>query len=321
VRRRDAFAAAAALAARPASAQDTARLRKVGVLGLGPPRENLRAAFRDGMRELGWVDGRNVEVLFVNAPGVDRLPELAASIVAAGMDVIVTSSAVSTRELQKATSRIPIVMAFVVDPVGNGFAASLARPGGNITGLTNQQQDLFGKWLELLRLVAPQARRVAFLLNHDNPASATYRSVAQQACTAAQSTCVLLSARTPAETAQGIAQLASRGVQGLVVPADPAYASQSRQIVEWLQPARLPAVYGQREHVEQGGLLSFGSSIAANWRDAARYVDRILKGATPAELPIEQPTRFELVVSVRAARAIGLTLPNELLLRADEVIE
>jgi putative ABC transport system substrate-binding protein len=322
VKRRDALTAAALIAARPAPAQDGAATpRKVGVLSVGPPRDALRAAFTDRMRELGWVEGRNVDYQFANAAGEDGLPVLAASMVAAGPDVIVASSAVSIRALQKATSRTPIVMIYVVDPVGNGFAESLARPGGNITGLSNQQQDLIGKWLELLRLLVPQARRVAFLINGNNPASATYRSVAQQACTAAGLTCVLLTASTPVEVTQAAEQLAARAVQGLVVPADPFYSSQSRRMTELLQPTRVPVVYGQRLHVDHGGLLSYGTNIGANYRLAASYVDRILKGAAPATLPIEQPTRFELVVNLRTARAIGLAVPNELLLRADVVIE
>ncbi len=305
-------------------AQGTAPLRRVGVLQVvgEPVSLPLRAAFRRGMQELGWIEGRNVEYRFVSAEGQEgRLDALAASLVAARMDVIVTSSAVSVRSLQKATKTIPIVTANVVDPVANGFAASLARPGGNITGLSNQQEDVFPKLVEFLHQLAPKAQRIGFLFNENNPSYAAYREAAYQACAALGLSAILVTASAPAQLAGAVEQVVGQRAQGLVVVADPFYTSRSGMLQQLLQATRLPVVYGLRVHVDQGGLLSYGVNLDASWQRAAKFVDRILKGEKAGELPIEQPTRFELVLNMKTAKSLGLKIPHSILLQATEVIE
>lgn len=299
-------------------------MRRVGVLevagaALNPPRRN---AFKQGMQSLGWRESHNVEYRFVSADGqTSRLDSLAEAMVADKPDVLATASAVSTRALQRATVSIPIVMSNVVDPVGNGFAASLAHPGGNITGLSNQQQDVLPKLVEFAHLLAPQAQRIGFLFNDGNPAYAAYRLVAQQVCAARGVTAVLVTAGSAEQLAGAVAQLQSQRVHSVVVAADPIYTGQAALLVQLLQPTRLPVVYGLRHHVEQGGLLSYGVNIDDAWRMAARYVDRLLKGDKPGDLPIQQPTRFEMVLSIKAAAVSGLNVPVILQLRADEVID
>jgi putative ABC transport system substrate-binding protein len=303
-------------------AQSAAALRRVGVLGAARPDENTRGELRRGMLELGWVEGRNIEYRFANADGQEnRLDALAGELIAGGAEVIVTSSAVSTRALQRATKTLPIVMVNVVNPVANGFAASLARPGGNITGLTNQQEDVLGKLVEFLHQLVPQARRIAFAFNENNPSYAAYRLAAQQACSTLGLTALFVDASSGVHLPAAVEQIRAQRAQGVVIAADPLYTAQADAWLELLAPTRLPVVYGQRHHVERGGLLSYGANFNANWRSAARYVDRILKGAQPGDLPIERPTRFELVINLRAARAQGLTVPPALLQRADEVIQ
>ena len=326
VRRRMTLAAAvlALLHAGSARAQGAAQMRRVGVLEVAPAASNLsrRAAFKQGMLDLGWVEGRNIEYRFVSAEGQEgRLDALAAELVAARMDVLATSSASSTRALQKATKTVPIVMANVVNPVANGFAVSLARPGGNITGQTNQQQDVLPKLVEFVHQLAPQARRIAFLFNENNPSHGAYREAAQQACAALGMTAILIKASAVGELEPAVARLVGERAQGVVVAADPLYTVQADTLLRLLAPTRLPVVYGIRNHVDRGGLLSYGVNFDAHWRSAAKYVDRILRGDKPADLPIEQPRRFELVINLRTAKALGITIPQSLLLRADEVIE
>jgi putative tryptophan/tyrosine transport system substrate-binding protein len=297
-------------------------LRRIGVLSVTQPEPPARDAFRRAMHELGWVEGRNVEIRYASAEGDEsRLDALAAELVASGAEVLVTSSAVSTRALQKATTSRPIVMVNVVNPVANGFAASLARPGGNITGLTNQQEDLIGKQLEVLLQLVPRAQRIGFVFNPRNPNHDAYRVVATSASRRFGVAPLLLQADAAAQLPAVVQQLKAQRAQGVVMPADPLYTTLAEAWIEALAPLRLPVVYGRRYHLDRGGLLSYGTDFVANWRSAARFVDRILKGAPPGELPIEQPTRFELVINLKAARAIGLEVPRALLLRADEVIE
>jgi putative tryptophan/tyrosine transport system substrate-binding protein len=216
---------------------------------------------------------------------------------------------------------VPIVMVNVVDPVGNGFIASLAHPGGNITGLSNQQQDLLAKQAELVAELVPGLRRMAFVLNANNPSHAAYREAARRAGGALglSATVVSLSPGAPVDSL--VQEIDRARSQAVVVPADPLFTSLSGELVERLATLRVPTVYGRRGHVAHGGLLSYGIDFDANWRQAARFVDRILRGARPADLPVEQPTRFELVVNLKTAKALGIEIPQSILLRADEAIE
>ena len=324
--RRDTLVAGALLASRlhwPAHGQEISARRRVGVLHVPSAGINVRTeALRQGMRELGWVEGKNVEYLFAFADGdVTRLDALARMLIAQRAEVIVCSSGVSTRALQRATKTIPIVMVTVANPVANGFVASLARPGGNVTGLSNQQEDVLGKLVDLLHELVPAAQRIAVLVNENNPSQAALWAAAQRACAALRLAPTRVVASAPEQLAGAVAQITSQRAQAVVVIADPMYTNELERIHALMLPARLPVAYGLREHVAVGGLLSYGVNFTEQWRHAAKFVDRILNGARPADLPVEQPTRFELVLNLKAARALGITIPRSLLLRADEVIE
>ena len=324
--RRDTLVAGALLASRlhwPAHGQEISARRRVGVLHVPSAGINVRTeALRQGMRELGWVEGKNVEYLFAFADGdVTRLDALARKLIAQRAEVIVCSSGVSTRVLQRATKTIPIVMVTVANPVANGFVASLARPGGNVTGLSNQQEDVLGKLVDLLHELVPAAQRIAVLVNENNPSQAALWAAAQRACAALRLAPTRVVASAPEQLAGAVAQITSQRAQAVVVIADPMYTNELERIHALMLPARLPVAYGLREHVAVGGLLSYGVNFTEQWRHAAKFVDRILNGARPADLPVEQPTRFELVINLKAARALGITIPRSLLLRADEVIE
>ena len=304
--------------------QGGAALRRVGVLQV--PSEAASAqrheAFRLGMLELGWVAGKNIAYRFAYADGdVSRLEALASELIDHKAEVIVNSSGASTRALQRATKTIPIVMVNVSDPVGNGFVASLARPGGNITGLSNQQEDVLGKLIELLHELAPSARRLAIVLNENNPSQAVLWAAAQAACMALGLQPIRVAANAPDQLAAAVAQIVNQRAQAVVFIADPMYTSQRDHIAALMLPTRLPVGYGLRDHVLAGGLLSYGVNFDSSWRYAAKYVDKILKGARPTDLPVEQPTRFEFVINLKTAKALGLTIPQELRLRADEVIQ
>ena len=324
--RRDTLVAGALLASRlhwPAHGQEISARRRVGVLHVPSAGINVRTeALRQGMRELGWVEGKNVEYLFAFADGdVTRLDALARMLIGQRAEVIVCSSGVSTRALQRATKTIPIVMVTVTNPVANGFVASLARPGGNVTGLSNQQEDVLGKLVDLLHELVPAAQRIAVLVNENNPSQAALWAAAQRACAALRLAPTRVVASAPEQLAGAVAQITSQRAQAVVVIADPMYTNELERIHALMLPARLPVAYGLREHVAVGGLLSYGVNFTEQWRHAAKFVDRILNGARPADLPVEQPTRFELVINLKTARALGLTIPQSLLLRADEVIE
>ena len=223
--------------------------------------------------------------------------------------------------LQRATKTIPVVMANVSNAVGNGFVASLARPGGNITGITNLYEEVLGKLIGILHEVAPGARRIAILLNESNPSHAAFWAGAQSACAALDLVALRVVASTPAQLGTAVGEIVRQRSQAVVVVSDGMYFAERAKLQELMQTTRLPVAYGLREHVVAGGLLSYASDLAANYRYAAKYVDKILKGAKPADLPVEQPTKFELVINTKTAKALGLTIPQSLLLRADEVIQ
>ena len=309
---------------RSASAQSTRRLPKLGWLvpGSASSQETFLEAFREGMRELGYVEGKTIAVEYRFADGqLDRLPALAAELVNRRVDVIVTSSTPAALAAKNATRTIPIVFAAGSDPVGAGVVRSLAQPGGNITGVSTMASDLSGKRLELLSAIVPQMSRAAILWDASNTGMAL--RVRETKVAADHSGVVLLDAgaRSLQELDAAFAEILKHRPNAVLVTAEPFTRQHQTRVLEFVTRNRIPAMYEERTFVEAGGLMSYGPSVRTNFRHAATYVDKVLKGATPASLPVEQPTEFELVVNLKAANAIGVSIPQSVLLRADKVIE
>jgi putative ABC transport system substrate-binding protein len=307
-----------------AEAQAPAKVPRIGFLWSLSPTDlpHLREAFRQRLRELGYVEGQTIAIEYRFAEGrPERLPALAAELVRLKVDVIVTGPPPAPEAAKQATSTIPIVFAVTGDPVAEGLVASLARPGGNITGLATMSPEVVGKQLELLKEVAPKISRVAVL---QNPSNNAHPAVLRQSDGAARTLGLrlhILQARTPPEIEAAFAAMRSQRAGGILVLRDPLFFAQRTQIVALAAKSRLPAVYGNREHAEAGGLMAYGANAPLMFRRAATYVDKILKGAKPADLPVEQPTKFELVVNLKTARALGLTVPRSVLSLADQVIQ
>ena len=303
-------------------AQAPAKVHRIGFLSPRSPTDNphLLEAFRQGLRELGYVEGQNIAIEYRFGEGrPERLPALAADLVRLKVDVIVTGAPPAPEAAKQATSTIPIVFAVTGDPVAQGLVASLARPGGNITGLANLAQEVVGKQLELLKEVAPKVSRVAVLQNPSNHAHPFVLRQAEGAARALGLQLHIVQARTPAEIDAAFAAMRSQRAGGVLVLRDSLFSAQRTQIPALAAKSRLPAVYGLREEAEAGGLMAYGANVLLMYRRAATYVDKILKGAKPADLPVEQPTKFELVVNLKTAKALGLTIPQSILVRADEV--
>ncbi len=308
-----------------AHAQQSPKMPRIGLL-LTANRtvaEHIVRAFDEGMRELGYAEGRNVVIEGRFADGKpERLPALAAELVQLKVDIIVTGSNPVIDAVKKATATIPVVMGVSRDPVGSGFIASLARPGGNITGSTNDTApDILGKNLELLKEAVPRASRVALLWNPVPSAAGAYRNAAASAAQRLGVKLQTVEVRGGNDLEPAFTAMTRERAAALLVPVDPLPFSFRSPIIRLAEKHRLPAMYGLREFPEAGGLMSYGSNIASLFRRAATYVDKILKGAKPADLPVEQPTKFELVINLKAAKALGLTIPPSLLQRADEVIQ
>ena len=304
--------------------QPAATIRRVGMLSVSSEATatHVFAAFKQGMHDLGWLEGRNVEYRFVSADGdVGRLDAVASELIGQKVEVIVVGNPQGARAAQRATKTIPIVMAGVANAAGAGFVASLAKPGGNITGITGQQEEVLGKLIGILHEVTPGARRIAILLNESNPSHAVFWAGAQSACAALDLVALRVVASTPAQLGAAVEQIVGQRSQAVVVVSDAVYLNERAKLQELMQTTRLPVAYGLRDHVVAGGLLSYAPGLAANFRYAAKYVDKILKGARPVDLPVEQPTAFELVINLKTAKALGLTIPQSVLLRADEVIQ
>jgi putative tryptophan/tyrosine transport system substrate-binding protein len=304
--------------------QPAARMRRVGWLGVSAMATSgyVIEAFKQGMRDLGWLEGSNIEYSFVWAGGdMARLDGLALELVNQQVDVILVSNPPGARAAQRATKTIPIVMVNVSNAVGNGLVASLARPGGNITGITAQQEEVLGKLIGILHEVTPRARRIAILLNEATASHAAYWTASQSACAALGLVALRVVANAPSQLGTAVEQIVSQRSEAVVVVQDGMYFAERARLQELMETTRLPVAYGFREHVVAGGLLSYSSDLLANYLYAIKFVDKILKGAKPADLPVEQPTRFRLVVNLSTARALGLTIPRTVLLRADEVIE
>jgi len=326
VNRRDAVVALVALGAATGSrvgrAQQRGKVWRVGYLSLGSASGNLETsgAFLKGMRDLGYVEGTNLIVEWRFADGnFDRLPGLAADLVRLKVDVIVAVASGAIGAAQKATTTIPIVMATTGDPVGSGFVKSLARPGGNITGLSNMGGDTGGKLVEWLVAALPRLSRVGVLVT---PTSPTYRAILESVQGAAQKAgikTVVVEASNPQDIENAFATMASERVGAVVVGSSPLFGVQRKQIADLALKYRLPSMFGSRIDVEVGGFMAFGGVRGENYLRSATYVDKILKGAKPGDLPVEQPTQFELVVNLNTAKALGVTVPQAVLTRAEVI--
>lgn len=307
-----------------AEAQEPAKLPRIGVLVALPPATVSASieAFRLGLKELGHIEGKSILLEYRSAEGqLDRLPALAAELERLKVDVIVTGGPAATRPARNATATIPIVMAPDSDPVGNGFVASLARPGGNGTGLSNLSPELSAKQLELLKEIVPRLARVAVLGHSTEPGNAQALSEMERAAGLLGVQLQYLDVRSPKDIETAF-DAAKKGRAGAVLVLNsPVAASHRARLAELAVRSRLPVMHQLRAFVESGGLVTYGVNVVDLWHRAATYVDRILKGARPADLPVEQPTRFELIFNLRAARQIGLTVPPGVLARADRVIK
>lgn len=324
-RRRMILAAAAAVAApRSLLAQQPGKIHYVGILSIGtdPDLQDSRwKPFTDAMRELGYAEGRNLRVVHAHGKGIgEKLPDLIKAVLNAKVDVIVTTGRREIRALQRATSTVPIVMTFAHDPVEDGFVQSLARPGGNITGLTYLVPGMHQKYIELLRELVPSAKKFAVISMPPNPVPSEIRDI--DAAARALGVSVVVAQPAKAEEFDGtLARLKKEGVAGIVVPLDGGAVRYRSMLIPLAQAHRLPAIYGDRIFVDSGGLVSYAASFADNYRRAATFVDKILRGASPAELPVEQPRKFYLVINMKVAKALNLKIPPTFLLRADQVIE
>jgi putative ABC transport system substrate-binding protein len=302
------------------SAQPAAKVYRIGVLGNEntPPWEG----FRQGLRDLGYVDGRNVTMEWRWSEGrTDRLPALAIELVGLRVDVIVASGTQAVRAAKQATGTIPIVMTVSSYPDKIGLVESLARPGGNVTGLSNIAPELSGKRVELLKEIAPRVSRVAVLWNPASPVEPLGFRELLAAAPAAGVEIVSVEVRTPDDYPAAFAAVASSRAHALLAHGNPVNFKNRQLIADFALRSRLPSIYEERLFVEAGGLMSYAPSFTDLFRRAATYVDKILKGAKPADLPVEQPTKFELVINLRTAKALGFTIPPLVLFRADQVIE
>jgi putative ABC transport system substrate-binding protein len=316
-------AAAWPLAAR---AQQGGRMRRVGALmnlaADDPQSRNRSAAFQEGLQQLGWTDGRNVQIDYRWAAGnAERFRQYAEELVALEPDIILASASPAVVALQRATKTIPIVFVIVIDPVGAGFIASLARPGGNTTGFTLFEYGVAGKWLELLKEIAPGIIRVAVLRDPAIAAGIGQLGAIQAVAPSLNVDLTPIDVREAAEIERGLTEFARAPNGGLVVTGSPSQGIHRKLIVTLAAKYRLPAIYPFRYMAPEGGLLAYGPDQLDQYRRATVYVDRILKGESPADLPVQAPTKYEMAINLKTARTLGLTVPPTLLIRADEVVE
>jgi putative ABC transport system substrate-binding protein len=307
----------------PAGAQQPTKISRIGFLSsLSPAAVSARMdAFRQGLRELGYVEGKNIVIEYRWAEGkTERLPDLAAELVRLKVDVIVTGGPAVNRSAKEATVTIPIVLSFDNDPVGNGFVASLARPGGNITGLSTLAPEISGKQLELLKEIVPKLSRVAVFGNSLQPGNPQALKETELAAGAFRVQLQYLDIRSPKDIETAFREASKGRANAVLVLGNVVVTSHPKQFVELAVKNRLPAIYWSPEFVEAGGLMTYSVSITDLFRRAATYVDKILKGAKPADLPVEQPMKFEFIINLKAAKQIGLTIPPNVLVRADRVI-
>jgi putative tryptophan/tyrosine transport system substrate-binding protein len=308
----------------PTQAQPPGKMPRIGFLGNSTAalEANLVGPFRDGLRELGYVEGQNVLIEYRWAEGkYERFPGLIAELIALKVDVIVTAGTPASLAVKKATTSVPLVMVAVGDPVATGLVASLARPGGNITGLTSIAAEMEGKRLELLREVVPKISHIAVFWNAASPIQVIQERETRAAAQVLGMKYLSLGVRNQEEIEAAFATIVRERPGGLLVLADRLFLHHRARIMDFAAQHRLPGVHAYRELVEAGGLMSYGPSYAGMHRRAAYYVDKILKGAKPADLPVERPATFELVINLKAAKALGLTIPQSVFLRATEVIQ
>jgi putative ABC transport system substrate-binding protein len=318
------FALAAVLLAlsSPAEAQQAKKVHRIGFLS--PTSDDSRVeAFRRGLSELGYHEGQNITIEYRWADGTfQQLPNLAAELVRLNVDIVVAVVTQASLAAKKATTTIPIVMVGVADPVGSGLVSSLARPGANITGTSSMTAEVVGKQLELLKETVPNISRVAVLWNPANPTfQAIQRREAEDAARTLGVQLQLVEARSPDEIDRAFEMVARERTRALLVLNDPVFTAHRKRIADLSAKHRLPAFGGTLEYTEVGGLMAYGPSFPDMYRRAATYVDKILKGTKPADLPVEQPTKFELVINLKTAKQIGLTIPPNVLARADKVIK
>src|SRR5262245_2513729 len=304
------------------SALAQARRVRIGFLAAVAPTPEMLNALREGLRERGYIEGQNLSIdvrwpkeSFVLDPGA------AANLVRNNVDVIIAWTTPAVAAARKATSGIPIVMVGVSNPIEVGFINNLARPGGNITGVTNIASDLGAKLVELLNEIVPSASRIGLVCNPDNPGAMLQTNGVEDAARVLGMRVTREEANNPEGFRRAFGRFSAEGVNGVVLVADPTIVGHAAVISDLARAARLPTIFQRRENVEAGGLLSYGANLPGQIRQTTAYVDRILKGEKPAEIPVEQPTRFELVVNLKSAKALGLRLPSSLLARADDVIE
>jgi len=305
-------------------AQTPSKISRVGVLASSPPAATpeLLNAFREGLRELGYVEGRNIAIEVRSTDGsVGRLPAAAAEVVGLNVDVILAWATPATIAASRATPTIPIVFVGVGDPLTTGLVASLARPGANVTGVTNLSHELSAKLVELLVEILPRIRRIGVLRHPENQGQVSQLKETEAAIRSLRLQLHLVDVHAPEDFESAFTNMIKAHATGAVILPDPMVISHRHRVAELAIKNRLPTVFGRRENAEAGGLVAYGPSLKEQFRRAASYVDKILKGARPADLPIEQPSTFELVVNIKTAKSIGVAIPRALLTRADRVIE
>jgi len=307
-----------------AAAQDASRIPRIGFLGNSSPdlENNLLQPFRDGLRDLGYGEGKNLVIEYRWAEGrYDRFPELIAELVASNVLLIATAGTPASLAVKKAAPSLPLVMIAIGDPIGSGLAESLGRPGGSATGLTSISQDLEGKRLEIIKEALPSARKLVVLTNPTNPYLVRDEQEVRGAASALHLPAVFIPVTRVEDLSDALERIGQEGADAMLVPADRIFLHGRERIAAFSARTKVPVISAYREIAEAGGLISFGPSYAVMHRQAARYVDKILKGAKPADIPIEQPERFELVINAKTAHSLGVETPATLLARADEVIE
>jgi putative ABC transport system substrate-binding protein len=307
--------------ARPiaARAQDAAKVRRIGFLRVGPPPKSFIDGFRQGLREQGFIEGQNIIIEWGVAPSVAQLPDALAELIRLKVEVLVASGTSSVLLTRDAAGTIPVVFVAAVDPVTMGLVASLARPGGMVTGITAMAEELNGKRLELLQQLIPNFSSVAFLVRAGSPATAEHTKLVESAARTLGVRLYVIAVRDHSELENTLS--AVQGAGALLVVDDTVFTAQRTKIADLALKNQLPTMYGHRDMVHAGGLMTYGPDYGDLYRRAAEHVHKILKGAKPADLPIEQPTKFELVINLKTAKALGLEVPPTLLARADEVIE
>jgi putative ABC transport system substrate-binding protein len=324
MKKRDTLLALLALGAAPitVTAQQPGKVWRIGYLSLNSGPDESSEALFEQLRALGYVEKRNLAIEFRWAAGrEERVQELAEELVRLKMDAIVTRSTIVAAAAKRATSTIPIVMAISADPVGGGVIMSLAHPGGNVTGLTQNSNEIAGKRLQLLRELLPKATRIAILVWEKSSLKTQFLEQIRAAARQMGITLVIQEVGTPEAIAGAFAAMQRERAQGVIVQTTPFAFSNRKRIVELAAQHRLPTMFEGRNSVDDGGLVSYGTSVTDMHRRAAIYVDKILKGAQPADLPVEQPTKFEMFINLKTAKALGINIPQAVLMRADEVIQ